>query len=78
MAAEKAADTRRVFYNVPCVIAHFHFDQDVTGEELMRGVYFRTFSNFDNLFGRNQNLKDAVVHLFQNSLLTNGFSNFIL
>ena len=59
--ADKAGDLRRVLHHVPRVVGHVHLDQDVAGEEPLRGDDLLAAAHLDDVLGRNQHLADLAL-----------------
>src|SRR5471030_1181356 len=62
LAADETGDFIGVLDQVPGLVRHFHFNQHIAGEETTLGDRLLAILDFDDLFGRHQDLAELVLH----------------
>src|ERR1700674_2233466 len=58
---DESSDARRVADDVPGVVVHVHFHQDVAGIQHARGSDFLAAANFQHILGRNHHPADFIL-----------------
>ena len=62
-APHKARDTRRIAYNVPCLVGELHLDQDIALENLNLNDFALAIFDLDLLLLRDDCIEDFVGHI---------------
>ena len=77
VGTQEPGDLRRVLDQMMHFVREVALHQNVTGEKLSFGIHFSPATDFDHLFGRDQDLGEFVFKTAMRGLLTNGFDDLL-
>src|SRR5260221_2764799 len=78
LAAEKPGNLGGVFDEMPGLVVEIHLDQHVAGKEFALGIDLGAAFDFDDLFGRHEDLVEALAEALLLGLFTDRLRHLLL